>query len=431
MRWLDQARDTDDRWQRLHHCNAIPCIRMPPMIRIGMRSRRLFLSLLFLAPLLLSHGVAGAQATPSSGYWHAAGPQLLDAAGNPVRIVGVTWYGMETAKWVPAGLDTQRYTIILDQVKLLGYNVVRLPLSNELVERNPVITRAVRANPDLLGLHALDVLDRLVAYAGSIGLKVILDNHRCRAARPLEINTLDEPLWYTKAYPQSVWLKDWQTLALRYRGNDTVIGFDLRNEPHTAGPGPWNLHAYLHQGATWGPYDGKSNPATDWRAAAERAGNAILAINPDVLIVVEGITLYPEAGSPNGVATSWWGGILTPALQYPVVLQVPGKLVYSVHDYGPRKSSMPWFQPLSYNSLDRAYRHNWAFVPDGASVPAAPLTARGVRHLHDGPHLHYQPPARQSGDLVHLAAALAATPSPGGLEFLRSQRHQREPVRHR
>jgi hypothetical protein len=56
---------------------------------------------------------------------------------------------METANWVPAGLDMQRYTTILDQVKLLGYNVTRLPLSNELVERNPVVTRAVRANPEL------------------------------------------------------------------------------------------------------------------------------------------------------------------------------------------------------------------------------------------------------------------------------------------
>jgi endoglucanase len=147
----------------------------------------------------------------------------------------------------------QRYTTILDQVKLLGYNVTRLPLSNELVERNPVVTRAVRANPELVGMHALDVLDLLVAYAGRIGLKLMLDNHRSLAARPREVNTLDEPLWYTQAFPQSAWLKDWQALAVRYRGNDTVIAFDLRNEPHTAGPGPWSLHAYLHRGATWGP----------------------------------------------------------------------------------------------------------------------------------------------------------------------------------
>lgn len=338
-----------------------------------MCSARILVCLLLLSAFLSSGDMTRAQTMPGGGYWHAVGPQLFDSGGHPVRIVGVTWYGMETANWVPAGLDIQRYTTILDQVKMLGYNVVRLPFSNELVERNPVVTRAVRANPGLKGKRALDVLDLLAAYAGQIGLKLLLDDHRSRAARPQEINTLDEPLWYTRAFPQSAWLRDWQTLALRYRDNDAVIGFDLRNEPHTGGPGPWNLHAYLHQGATWGPYKGKSNPATDWRAAAERAGNAILAINPNVLIVVEGITVYPDSTSPGGVATSWWGGILTPALRFPVVLHVPGKLVYSVHDYGPRKHDMPWFRPLSYSSLDRAYRHDWAFVPDGSSSPAAPL----------------------------------------------------------
>jgi endoglucanase len=331
----------------------------------------LLLVLIFSLPPA-DHAVA-ADPPRGAGYWHAVGPQLLDAAGRPVRIVGVTWYGMETANWVPAGLDTQRYETILDQVKMLGYNVVRLPFSNELVERNPVVTHAVRANPELNGMHALDVLDRLVAHAGHIGLKFILDDHRSHAARPLEINSLDEPLWYTGAFPWSAWLSDWRTLARRYRGNDTVVGFDLRNEPHTGGSGPWNLHAYLHRGATWGPYKGKSDSATDWRAAAQLAGNAILAINPEVLIVVEGITLYPDPTSPSGVVSSWWGGILTPAVRFPVKLTVPGKLVYSVHDYGPRKHAMPWFKPLSYASLDKAYRHNWAFVPGGSNAPTVPL----------------------------------------------------------
>ena len=53
-------------------------------------------------------------------------------------------------------------------------------------------------------------------------------------------------------------------LAQRYASNPAVIGADLHNEPHGS--------------ATWG--DG--NPATDWRLAAERAGNAILAANPEL-----------------------------------------------------------------------------------------------------------------------------------------------------
>src|SRR5205085_516327 len=108
-------------------------------------------------------------------------------------------------------------------------------------------------------------LDAIVSYAHRIGLKIILDDHRSRASRPQNVNALVEPLWYSLYYSQNDWIRDWETLARRYRGNDAVIGFDLRNEPHTGGPGPWNHHAYLFQGSTWGPYQGYDNPATDWR----------------------------------------------------------------------------------------------------------------------------------------------------------------------
>ena len=36
----------------------------------------------------------------------------------------------------------------------------------------------------------------------------------------------------------------------------------------------------------------------DWARAAERAGNAVLAINPNLLIMVEGIGTYK--GDPTG-----------------------------------------------------------------------------------------------------------------------------------
>ena len=77
----------------------------------------------------------------------------------------------------------------------------------------------------------------------------------------------NEQLWYipgSTVYTQQAWINDWVALAQRYAGNPTVIGADLHNEPHGI--------------ATWG--DG--NPATDWRLAAEAAGNAILAANPEL-----------------------------------------------------------------------------------------------------------------------------------------------------
>lgn len=336
---------------------------------------RIVVSLIVALCLLLPRQPAVAQvAPPYAGYWHTDGMRIVDAEGEVVRMAGVNWYGMDDSQWVPAGLDAQRYTTIMDEVKLLGYNTIRLLLSNELVERNPVVRDGVTANPQFRGEHALQVLDAIVAYARQIGLKIVLDNHHSAAPRPMSVNNSYEPLWYTRQYPETSWIRDWQTLATRYLNNDAVIGFDLRNEPHTGGNGPWNLNAYLHQGATWGPYHGLENPATDWRLAAQRAGNAVLAINPHLLIFVEGVQMYPDTTAPNGVAVSWWGGLLTPVKKYPVVLSVPNQLVYEVHQYGPRKYQMPWYKDLSYAAQLRAWHDQWSFLLDDPHAAyAAPV----------------------------------------------------------
>jgi aryl-phospho-beta-D-glucosidase BglC (GH1 family) len=97
----------------------------------------------------------------------------------------------------------------------------------------------VPINADLRGLNSLQVLDRIVAYAGSIGLKIILDHHRSEAGNSAEANGL----WYTAAYPESAWIADWVALARRYAGNATVIGFDLHNEPRPRGVVPAGIAA--------------------------------------------------------------------------------------------------------------------------------------------------------------------------------------------
>lgn len=314
------------------------------------------------------------ETTSSAGFWHTQGTRIVDQAGNRVRIAALTWYGMESSYWVPAGLDYQPYTRIMDEVKGLGYNAIRLPYSNELIESDPLVHDKVAANRQFWGVHALRVLDALVDYARTIGLKIILDDHRCRAARPKTVNYLDEPRWYTKQYPESHWIADWQFLARRYLHNPAVIGFDLRNEPHTDGPGPWTLHAYLRQGSTWGPYNGVTDLASDWRQAAQRAGNASLTINSHLLMFVEGIQLYPASNGPRTVDSYWWSGILTPVKSYPVRFQVPHQLVYSPHDWGPWKWKMRWFPHMTYVSMQRVWHQRWSFILDNPAAPnAAPI----------------------------------------------------------
>jgi endoglucanase len=325
------------------------------------------LSLIWVAAALIRPVLVGAGALPcapfvpsgSTGYWHTAGTRIVDGQGRTVRIAAVNWYGMEDQYFVPEGLNNVPLDTLLGRVRDLGFNTIRLAFSNQMVESNPIVTAHLGANPELRGLHALAVLDRIVAVAGRLGLRIILENHRSSVGESPD----EYGLWYTARYPERVWIRDWQRLTRRYANNPTVVGFDLRNEPHTRPPGPWSVRTYLRQGATWGWWHHQENRATDWRLAAERGGNAVLKINRHLLIIVEGITQYPDSAAPGGIDTSWWGSILGPAARFPVQLAVSHQLVYSPHEYGPVKHAMPWFSPhMRYGSLISIWTKHWAYL---------------------------------------------------------------------
>jgi beta-galactosidase GanA/aryl-phospho-beta-D-glucosidase BglC (GH1 family) len=305
-----------------------------------------------------------------AGYWHTSGNQIVDSLGRPVRIAAVNWSGMQNVFFVPAGLDRQPLAAIVQRVHDLGFNAIRLPFSNQLVESNPVVTTHLDANPNLQGLHALDIMDRVIAAARSAGLRVILEDHRSDAGTDPQENGL----WYTTQYPESSWIRDWKTLSHRYQDDPTVVGIDLRNEPHTGPPGPWSQKTYLTQGATWGPYHGVENTSTDWRLAAKRGGDAVLSVNPRLLIFVEGIQQYPDPSLPGGVDSYWWGGVLQPARRYPVVLSLPHRLVYSPHEYGPQKYQMPFFGPaMTYRGLTRIWEKHWGFLEESQYGGGTPI----------------------------------------------------------
>ncbi|HXR73938.1 cellulase family glycosylhydrolase [Actinocrinis sp.] len=318
-----------------------------------------------LSALLLAFGPlarpAGAAGTVGAGYWHTSGSQILDSNGNAVRIAGINWYGFETPDEIAHGLWAQDYHAVIDDIKRLGYNTIRIPISNQAVE-TPVIPQNFSQyntgpiNTDLVGLNDLQILDKIVGYAGQDGLKVIIDNHRSEAGETAESNGL----WYTSAYPNSAWINDWVTLAKRYAGNTTVIGFDLRNEPHT----PTGV-AYANA-ATWGTGD----PNTDIRLAYQNAGNAILGADPNALIFCEGISNYPNASASGGFDTTWWGGNLEGVAKFPVVLNSPGHVVYSAHDYGPTLFQQAWFNSSTTSaSLDAVWNQYWGYIPQQNIAP--------------------------------------------------------------
>jgi aryl-phospho-beta-D-glucosidase BglC (GH1 family) len=273
----------------------------------------------------------------TADYFHTSGNQILDVNGNRVTIAGVNWFGFETSNFVVHGLWSRNYKDMMNQMKQLGFNTIRMPFSSAIFDpSNSPSGISYNLNPDLQGLSSLQILDKIVGYAGQIGLRIILDHH---SARP--DNHSNEPLWYVPGdatYTEQAWINDWTALAQRYAGNATVIGADLQNEPHNP--------------ATWG--DG--NLATDWRLAAERAGNAILQVNPNWLIFVEGIETY-------GGQSDWWGGNLMGAGVAPVVLNVANRVVYSPHEYPASVFSQTWFSAANYpNNLTSVWDGYWGYL---------------------------------------------------------------------
>ncbi|MBV9279869.1 MAG: cellulase family glycosylhydrolase, partial [Chloroflexi bacterium] len=57
--------------------------------------------------------------------------------------------------------------------------------------------------------------------------------------------------------------------------------------------------------------------------------------------------------------------------QYPVTLDVPHQLVYSPHDWGPFKYRMPWFQAMTYSSMQAIWHRAWSFLLDQPDDPNA------------------------------------------------------------
>ncbi|MEU0247137.1 cellulase family glycosylhydrolase [Streptomyces sp. NPDC006235] len=276
---------------------------------------------------------ADVDAQAGAGYWHTSGRQILDAAGQPVRIAGVNWFGFETDIHVVHGLWARDYKSMIDQMKSLGYNTIRMPYSDDILKPGamPGSINHDGKNTDLRGLTSLQVLDRIVAYAGQAGLKIVLDRHRPDAAG-------QSALWYTASVPESTWIAGLKSLAARYKGNPTVVGIDLHNEPHDP--------------ACWGCGD----TARDWRLAAQRAGNAVLSVNPELLIMVEGVQ------SHNG-ANGWWGGNLMGVAQYPVQLDVPNRLVYSAHDYATSVAQQSWFSDPSFPAnMPGIWDKYWGYI---------------------------------------------------------------------
>ncbi|WP_078867880.1 cellulase family glycosylhydrolase [Streptomyces sp. NRRL F-5727] len=260
------------------------------------------------------------------------GRYIVDADGNRFKLKAGNWSGVQ-GTWegsgdiedpanhqadqksnnVPLGLDRVPMARILADFHELGINSIRLPYADAMIRDTTVVPdSALAANPELKGKTPLQVYDAVVEALTDDGFAVILNNHTTTYRFCCSLDGNER--WNSSQTTQQ-WTDNWLFLAERYKSNKRVVGADLRNE----------VRRDYYDDPNWG-WDNEH----DLYKAYQEAGNKILEVNPDLLIIMEGINWQgiPQGMFEHGRPT------LTPVRNLSNTLIESGKLVYSAHFYG-------------------------------------------------------------------------------------------------
>ncbi|MBR1862678.1 MAG: cellulase family glycosylhydrolase [Ruminococcus sp.] len=311
------------------------------------------------------------KAKQGDDWLHTDGNKILDKDGKQVWLTGVNWFGYNTGTNTFDGLWNSNLETSVKAIADHGFNLIRVPISAELINQwaageYPKANYNTASNPALLKMNSLQIFDYFLKLAEENGMKVMPDIHSAETdAMGHNVN-----LWYTSKVTINDYYKALEWLADRYKDNDTIIAFDLKNEPH----GKPNEGS---DAAIWN----NSTKNNNWKYVAETAAKKVLAKNPNVLIMVEGTEIYPKDIKKNGdykfsddddYYFNWWGGNLRGVKDYPIDLgKYQDKLVYSPHDYGPTVFEQDWFKGnYTYQSLiNDVWRDNWLYIHTGNTAP--------------------------------------------------------------
>ncbi|MBQ3856199.1 MAG: cellulase family glycosylhydrolase [Ruminococcus sp.] len=350
---------------------------------------------------------------------HAEGSKLYDMNGNQVWLTGANWFGLNCTENVPHGLYARDVDDMLQSVADHGINIIRFPISTELLlswmngEPLPVSSVQASYNPpqDEIGedgtvtpagkygninrdfceadgktlKNSMDIFDVIMQKCKKYGIKALIDVHS-----PASHNSgHNYALWYYNPEAddadnmakghfsgKEITWDDWKDsitwLAKKYANDDTILAYDLKNEPH--GKRGYNGNTCPSTMAKWD----NSTDLNNWKYSAEECAKSILAVNPHALILVEGIeqspitekgytfddpdVWEPKAGQERWYG-AWWGGNLRGVKDLPV-LPKSGQIMYSPHDYGESVYPQTWFTKAFTEEtlLDDYWRDTWAYI---------------------------------------------------------------------
>lgn len=335
---------------------------------------------------------------------HAEGSRLYDMNGNEVWLTGANWFGLNCIEYSPHYLYAGDIDDILSEVADRGINVIRFPISTELIlswmngtpyqisaggmqaSYNPPVDMddgnggIIKAgtyghiNKDFVEADGKTLItsdrgfDIILDKCKKYGIKAFIDIHSPHA----DNSGHNYNLWYGKETADGtmvttdLWIESLVWIADKYKNNDTLIGYDLKNEPHGKG----------QEGDKAAKWDG-STDENNWAYAATKCADAILDVNPNALIFIEGVEQSLSGAMPGdywGIADrrdnspyigAWWGGNFRGAREYPIKPEHgTSQIVYSPHDYGPSVYAQTWFNKdfTTQTLLDDYWYDTWAYI---------------------------------------------------------------------
>ena len=313
--------------------------------------------------------------------------EIVDMNGNPVWITGCNWFGYNVGSQVFDGVWSRNMHEMLTEIADHGFNLIRVPVSTQILlqwkngDPDPATPKVNEwENPELtvegeIGgtiKYSFDIWNQAVQWCRELGIKIMVDIH-CAETNAAGHNV---SLWYNDKYSTEDWLEALGWLADYYKDDDTILAIDLKNEPHGTADTPDLM-------AKW---DNTTDP-NNWKYAAEQGAAAVMSANPNLLVMVEGVEVYPkfEEGADwtsqnidysrypySYYHHTWWGGNFRGVKDYPVDLgEHQSQLVYSPHDYGPLVWAQDWFYEgfTKETLMEDCWRDNWYFIIEDKIAP--------------------------------------------------------------
>ncbi|KDO22759.1 hypothetical protein SPRG_12186 [Saprolegnia parasitica CBS 223.65] len=297
------------------------------------------------------------------------------SSNKPLVFKGVNWRGMEGWDHVITGLwDGARDGNTLYQIGSFlaknGFNAVRFPIDVDATARNIMVKTNFNTNSQraLASLNRyIQVLTALTEGLGQFQIAVVFDFNTRSVA---DLNQTDRSVmdWSLRNSSDDLQGNGWENINVKLAQYELAVqglATAMCNAKH------WNVVGIdvkdVPAGAS-GQWDGDEK--TNWSSFATKVGNAILKACPQWLVFVQGMTTSSKFGSDDAAKTitDWPGASLSSAVQSPITLSTPNKVVYAPPFWTPSLYPQPYFFK---ESKGLSMLSSYTEFPDAASLQAS------------------------------------------------------------